>query len=891
MGFTLAKSPELLITQDYVLGALSVMEMVFPKTVEEALAASGGVQKIQGRLMEVLKATGHVPDLQTFLDSYPDNIDNAKGGSSIIRGRHNKPAKLDTSGTDLSAESLINPPVRIYLGKSLVERLTNHGKLAPATLEAIAELRSNLYAKMGVAIPGIRFSPGKFLPDNGFQIEFKTLPLSRVHAIQGAEEVHEVMQAVRQCFEVTAPIWLSAETVDDMLQKLPINTEKWLRAHYSITDLKQILRQLIAAPKEIINQNSTTQMCPGDFSTEPIPDHSWLLSSLVFWTATPHDMQSIDTLARELREMIKVREHSKRNAPLMRPERVEATMHKGVDNLVRGKAEEAKRLFDIAIRVDKEGARRAFLHLYGQSEDVSTAGQLARLEKDCSVPVRSMSEHDMFNAWLYGIETPTRYEIDRYKAIREPGVVSPTLELCQLRSYVRDGALKLAHGKLSELLIADKRQWEAGDQYNLAYLLLDIHVNQKLKTEVSSGHLRQRREQPPYIYEMRELLLSATMKSSDEIVQDMLQNIGSLYKSPPRWLLLMIESAMAAKNTESFHLNAAIMLAADHSKTALQRATERLESVGEFFSRSDRVPKNLRSWKSFTDGQVAKSLGATRSDEILLKALGHFEAALEDNFSKPGWPKRVEIYDAQADTYLLLGETEHAFANLAQGYNAASDSTEKMEFLRLLFRLYLAKGDFQSAQKTVEDRLRQEPDNLEALFNGAIVHFISKDNSPILERTVRKFIRLADHPYADLIALLEYWRVHRQGADEAAKREAENLLTERWSTIDRMTWEPRIEQGDGDNVVREKLLGYYSRQVSREELLDVVQDETTFDNSPYGRSGLFWEDLACEVFFYDALFQEVKGFSDSARIQLQKVIGTRNAVFVEFSLARYLLGQ
>jgi lipoprotein NlpI len=139
----------------------------------------------------------------------------------------------------------------------------------------------------------------------------------------------------------------------------------------------------------------------------------------------------------------------------------------------------------------------------------------------------------------------------------------------------------------------------------------------------------------------------------------------------------------------------------------------------------------------------------------------------------------------------------------------------------------------------------------------------------------------------DYIRLMLYWHLGRRGKVDLAKA----YLDERWRGIDKDSWPARLAQGDAQ-VWRERLIGYYLGNVTPEEFFAPLRSHEAFQASGLNRIGESYDEMRCEAYFYDALFQAVTGdpASRSARFakSIQEVLETRAGHFYEHLMARYL---
>ena len=163
-------------------------------------------------------------------------------------------------------------------------------------------------------------------------------------------------------------------------------------------------------------------------------------------------------------------------------------------------------------------------------------------------------------------------------------------------------------------------------------------------------------------------------------------------------------------------------------------------------------------------------------------------------------------------------------------------------------------------------------------------------NGENAEYEARKFLaarKSLKRETGDYIRLMLYWYLGRRGKVDLAKA----YLDEGWRGIDKDSWPARLAQGD-TQVWRERLIGYYLGNVTREEFFAPLRSREAFEASGFNRIGQSYDEIRCEAYFYDALFQAVTGdaATRSARFakSIQEVLETHAGNYYEYQMARYL---
>jgi lipoprotein NlpI len=213
------------------------------------------------------------------------------------------------------------------------------------------------------------------------------------------------------------------------------------------------------------------------------------------------------------------------------------------------------------------------------------------------------------------------------------------------------------------------------------------------------------------------------------------------------------------------------------------------------------------------------------------------------------------------------------------------------------FALLLAAGRIDEALQIAE-RARELPGKLNpkpltrseadsessALMLAALSQLVT--NGEKAEYAARKFLATT-HESRDYIRLMLYWHLSRRGEVDVAKA----YLDERWRGIDKYSWPARLAQGDTP-VWRERLIGYYLGNITRDEIFAPLRTREAFEASGLNRIGRSYDEMLSEAYFYDALLQAVTGdpATRSARFMqaIQRVLEVGHGDIYEYLMARYL---
>ena len=381
-GDNLIKNPDLVFPPDMVTYLLQYLHKRHPQTVDEALAARGGVEGIRTDLIELVR-TGPLTDLRYLLDSlakYPGvpskqaaaqaRMDQASARELFIdhsalllpRPAQAQTSLLDTPGLELYKKAgvltpLVKQEIKIYLGSGLFEKfITSDGELTPALQQTLDRLQGELYRRFGVPLPHIRFVRAKDNQiSNSFRIEMMNQtdkdPEAKPIAVTLDVALQKLMAELRLRCEAWRTWYLSAEMVHGLLVvTLPEDFRDWLKTHYLLSDadLKRILRVRINSRKD----GQTLRYSP------------WLLTSLTFWLNLAGDHRDTMQLEDFLRETQKARLGPP--SEILPKSDLGDLVKRGLVDLNNGNYESAARSFGVAVKIDRAVAESTFLALFAR---------------------------------------------------------------------------------------------------------------------------------------------------------------------------------------------------------------------------------------------------------------------------------------------------------------------------------------------------------------------------------------------------------------------------------------------------------------------------------------------------------------------------------------------
>jgi conflict system STAND superfamily ATPase len=913
LGQVLIAQPRLTLNAQNVAYLLSRLEGAgFKRTVAEALASRGGIDGLVEDLCALVARGYPLVNLEYVLDSlaaYPraqfssadvaEQVEKDQTAATLrdgvrVAGAHAAAAEAAERARaedivpyrDMADRKTNNPqPLRVYVGDDLVDYFaTPEGELQPRILEVLADLRGELFKRFGIRVPGVSFKgaildPTRKLAPKAFRIELLTQTWADRDAI--AIEVAEPDRAVEQFVgELRRRLlawrtwWVTADYVDMQLgRNEPLKA--WLLERYALSDIKSLLRGVLKPSEAELGaydaegvEGALRRVAPG----QSLRELDWLLGSLVFWWQAGLDGAQ---LVRALQETQAARlASSAQSSPSLAPKMLLA----GIDALEQADFAGAEQRFAQALAADGRAAVASFPAAYASRDAVSVKGALNKVTQACIESARSNTLDD----------EQARFELEDLLARYRDAIADPDRARLQYCLFQRSTARSQIRASLNTLNASQYRSLlDANQKYVLGYWTLEL-----------SGRSF---DPPPDLAAAENWLTGAfgewkETEQGEADAQSAFSELMNRYntRSLPRWYVDLLQR-LAELRPKNFYIALALGDAlseggdgADVNKglSWLERARERLD--GPAVSEAERP--RLSAWVncSFAKNYSTRarfSAGKT-GQEAAQEAMSRLTTLIQNlrtdgSIRNASWPGAC-AYSALIETHLVRNNIDEAARVLGESRN--DQLTDSPDLVGNRFALLLAAGRIDEALQFAE-RARELP-GLEsgALMLAALSQLVT--NGEKAEYAARKFLA-TNNESADYIRLMLYWHLGRRGKVDVAKA----YLDERWRGIDKESWPTRLAQGDAQ-VWRERLIGYYLGNVTPEEFFAPLRSREAFEASGFNRIGQSYDEVRCEAYFYDALFQAVSGdaATRSARFMkgIQEVLETRAGHYYEYLLARYL---
>jgi hypothetical protein len=921
VGEALIAQPELALNPKNVAHLLRRLEGAgFKRTVAEALGSRGGIDGLVDDLRAVIRRGYPLMNLEYVLDSlagYPRSqfspevvaeyvkadqtaatsrigarFAGAYGAAAVEAAEVARPEDI-APYLDTAVSIGSQPPLRVYLGDELLSYLIpRESKL----FEALQDLRGELFKRFGIVVPEVTFrrsnlDPAGKLAPNAFRVEVLTQTWADKDAIavevaipEGAAE-QILLDELRHRLLAWRTWWITADYVDKQLERNePLKA--WLLNRYALTDIKSLLRGVLGPTDAELDAyrakgigSALRQAAPG----QSLREFDWLLGSLVFWSQAGDALDTAQ-LVRALQATQAARLAPNRPSS---PDNPAMGILAGIEALEQRNFSLAEERFREALAADRRGARATFLSAYASRDTLSMTGELNKLTQAC-VPFEPPGRLNERRS----IKDQIRFEIEDFLDRHRDSIADPDRarhEYCLLEHYAAQGYG--GHMRAGLDLFNTPRyggQLEPNQKYALGYWTLEL-----------SG----RSFDPPADRDAAEKWLASAFREWKETEQDeadaqfafneLLNRYNVL--SHPRWYMDLLQrlGELRPKNSYiAYVLGDRLSGATDEADVKkalfwLERAREQID--GPAVSEAQRPW--LSAWIEYGVARHYSTRARFSADkerqEAAQEATSRLKALIQ-SLRKDGlirdkaWPGAF-AYATLIHTHQFQKELDEAARVLGDSHD--DGLTDSPLLVANRFTLLLVVGRTDEAFQLAERALKMPDFEREGALHLAALSQLVTDR-PEAEHAAREFLA-TKHEGRDYIRLMLYWYLVRKGKLDQAKA----YLDDRWRGINPASWPERLAEGD-TQVWRERLIGYYRGNVTRDEIFAPLRNRAAFESSELNRIGMEYDDIYCEAYFYDALLQKVTGdpATRSARFaqSIQRVLETGRGDIYEYLMALYL---
>jgi Novel STAND NTPase 1 len=761
---------------------------------------------------------------------------------------------------------------RVELGDSLAKSWVGAvRRLKRPLLELRLRVRDDVLRRFGITMPRIAFFvEDSDVPKDAFRIEVfhenKNNKRAAPMHVDPAGALERLRSSLLFRAEMHRAHLITNDTVEQELKQMNEGLRPWLMARYSLTDLKLILRGVIAPSQDEIDRRThawETGTLDQAFdvpreNTIRHPDR--LLASLVFWSKV--DGPSLRDLVRHLRATQQLEFSGAATTPTN--PKIRDLVNQSLDALELGRVDEAEAGFARALKIDEEASVAAFLATYPQAVERSIR---AKLFRSCQ-EFRKASLTDEERVDLEDLLA--KKDLDHWSsALRR-------LRLCLLASYSNHhvGARRAVATDIVALSGAPST-WPADEAAWFGTQLLS-----------SFDPLEQNKEITKTAFEyIRSALPALTVNGAAAVGMDVINMCRE--EGPKRWCWELLPMLVDASKDPQTPIAVADALAETGVRADAEQAL-RIADVGKSrLDDSGLSEKERVNWRDKADYALARAY----------LTLGRI-----------GLPDAGKLGDAE--TLLLRLQSASALGGdpaadlvslrLRQGRSAEADSlleaaikqwpdNNGLYAARLMLALSL--GDKEAVSRTaaianskvVKDSSGRITMQTEWFALVAAVGLLMSEGEGS-ERAAREFLTTG-HQAKPYVAMMLYWQMVGKSAQEAKQ-----IIQRWWDDAEPESWRMRLREGDR-TALREMLIGYYLQQVPRDEVFSDLEDQLRFDASDRRYVRMSREEMLCEAYLFDALLALADRDSARARASLERVSRTNQSQFVEYAMAKYLLQQ
>jgi hypothetical protein len=761
-------------------------------------------------------------------------------------------------------------PLRVSYGTNLAGCLVDDQRFLKGELNhALSELRRKLLRKYGLVL-GVDWSEMTESADQ-LAVKFYGEPIGAASLPNnlGPDCLKNVISAIEARFDLTSAMWVSVQDVENALVALGGSQEKWLRETYSLTDLKLLLRGVLAP------DNSTPGSINDGRAVRDLPD---LLASLIFWTQWCGHSGANDVntgcLVNGLRDTERARfvaaPSSASNDEGDASRKLLGGAVKELIGIAPDAADEASHHFALAKAgaEDQAVARQEFLRAYTSQILLPHA---RRLEQHCSPRPGSV----LAESALSDIE---EVQIDDFFDAAEIAKSSEgwqALRICQIRnrSYSEESDSK---ADLLKTLLAQgsPTEWRADDAAAAAVLALEALQQGRELSDVDLNAAKSLMAKAFVEWSGVEskTKAEAAFNEAIEICQkenaprgcwSVLKEALNAYTGPSTLLPLQLAGGLVYQFPNQSEATLVLELTSRAEKHLSEQSPDeeqhRLSAWIQLVNASAYLVLARNNDRAALD--KASKLLSTLADDANLKR------ANNSNKKRSDWPK---IEASRIEAALLAGSSKDVQTILDNVHPGDDSMVEGYRMWR-----WVMQGELQEARHSIQE---SKIDDDARSFSLALLTFLEKGPPPALEQAIRPLLT-SKHRYSDYLRLMLFASSARED-QKAAKQE----LEKRWKEIDKGTWKSRVERGQDNLVWQEMLVGYFLRHMSREDLMHWAtspEEPAAMTETPSEYRG--------EFYFYDAQLQWSTGEKETAIQSLHELRWSGPLLLNEYFMALYQL--
>ena len=884
LAMEIKKSPEFLLHPAATELILNKVSKKFPTTVKEAKKARG--KKLHKDFVEVIRNESsllHLPLILDALAHYPSKT--SKDAVQQVLLDINGPVinnnlklhgvwkrKSSTSkikDVDISpyreVETILpdyESPIRIYFGEKIAEHFDFEDGKSSRLKEAMLKLEDNIIKKFGVGLPSVSYKflkNGKETDDYSFRIEVlnKTGKYDEVktHKTNPDNAMQDVLNEFKKRAYEYRVFWLTAESTNRLLRNVPYKLQKWMKKHYSITDIKLIFRAILNPTLSEIVKPVNGEENNHNIPTENTLYHlGWMLKTMPFWIEVDGKL-SLEELVSNFRKLQKLRYEGLQEDTI----KISDDISKGIGLLQNSKYDEAGKYFITALKHHKEHAIESFLIKYVDKFEEKLEGRLLKL---CKRPTAArLKRNDRVILKDY---------ISRNKGF--PSEKKRKMKLCLLKNYPS------AYKKDSYSLIKDLSEsysnpakWKSEEAIWFSKKLFE---NYDPVTDTEKDKLL-----------VKNFFESSYYKLKGKSAFRRFQRLSDkCYKSDrANWCKSWLNDLAAKSKNYDIKLRLAYELSKSEKIQELEYSLELVEAGIKLIDEAEVKPRDKSIYQEYIKLIRAISLyhlemqkssqDFNQSEKILLKLVKSVKSKVISRYAY------YEILNIKKHK----GEYAEAII-LAESALGKWPKDIKLNYFYLISNILLGKN--KKAIEIADDITDKIGVNPRTLYVATLGKMLTDAGGWHLMG--QRFIA-TDHVNANYIAMMMY--ANSVGKE---KYKAAELLKNKWAEINTEDWRrllaERLKAGD-NKVWQEMLVGYYQNEVTADEIFKSLSSDVEFDKSNFKYTDYTRKALLTEAYFYDAMLKQAHNDIKGMKKRLRQVIDVNYKQYSEYTFSKTLLAS